>query len=166
MLAGHPALLDAAYEWQPGDTETAIQAAAHVGAVDVAEFLLAQGAPLAICTAAMLGRSADVQRLLSEDPRRIQASGAHAIPLLTHASLSGDLALVQLLFGAGARDGASSALFNAVSAGDEAMARWLLENSGPDLAWRSYQGQTALEAAHAHGHPAIAALLESHGTQK
>ena len=67
MLADCPTLLNATYEWKENDTETAIQAAAHVGNVAVAEFLLAQGAPLEICTAAMLGRIPDVDQLLRND---------------------------------------------------------------------------------------------------
>ncbi|HQZ70975.1 MAG TPA: hypothetical protein PK826_06595, partial [Anaerolineae bacterium] len=31
MLAETPALRDAAHEWRPGDTETALAGAAHVG---------------------------------------------------------------------------------------------------------------------------------------
>ncbi|HET8678747.1 MAG TPA: ankyrin repeat domain-containing protein, partial [bacterium] len=50
MLAQHPDLLNATYEWKPGDHETAIQAAAHVGNAAVAEHLLSRGAPLEICT--------------------------------------------------------------------------------------------------------------------
>ena len=55
LLAETPQLLQAAYPWQENDTETALQGAAQVGNVAVAEFLLSQGAPLDICTAAMLG---------------------------------------------------------------------------------------------------------------
>ena len=58
LLAAEPRLLNVANEWSPGDTETAIQGAAHVGSRAVAEYLLAQGAPLELPTAAMLGRRA------------------------------------------------------------------------------------------------------------
>ena len=54
MLAEHPELLSVAHEWQPGDTETALQGASHVGNCAIAEYLLTQGAPLDICAAAML----------------------------------------------------------------------------------------------------------------
>jgi hypothetical protein len=56
MLADQPAVLNLSYDWNPGGPETALQAAAHVGSRAVAEYLLDQGAPLDICTAAMLGR--------------------------------------------------------------------------------------------------------------
>jgi uncharacterized protein len=163
MLAEQPALLDAAYEWKENDRETAIQAAAHIGNVAIAEYLLAQGAPLAICTAAMLGRRADVERMLQADPQQISAVGAHGIPLLTHAALSGDLELIQWLVGRGADDGMSAALHNAVSKGHTELTRWLLENGNPDLSLQNFQGQTSLQMAQARGFDAIARLLQDHG---
>ena len=54
MLAAQPSLLNQANEWRPGDRETAVQAAAHVGNRPIAEYLLDQGAPLAICRASTL----------------------------------------------------------------------------------------------------------------
>src|SRR2546422_216402 len=82
MYEEHPALLNAAHPWKESDHETAVQAAAQMGNVAVAEYLLSKGAPLEICTAAMLGRTEDVKRLLSRDPKDIGATGAHGIPLL------------------------------------------------------------------------------------
>src|SRR5688572_1046420 len=86
MLAERPALLNLSHEWRPGDTETALQGAAHVGSRPVAEYLLSQGAPLDICTAAMLGDQEKVEFFLQRDPRIIDAMGAHGISLLTHAT--------------------------------------------------------------------------------
>src|SRR5262245_57877128 len=84
MLAAEPALLNAAYEWAANDHETAIQAAAHVGNSAIAEYLLAQGAPLDICTAAMLGRQGEVEELIAGDPDQIGAKGAHGVTFLIH----------------------------------------------------------------------------------
>ena len=53
-LAEKPGLLNEAYEWQPGDFETALMGAAHVGNRSIVAYLLEKGAPLDICTAAML----------------------------------------------------------------------------------------------------------------
>lgn len=161
MLDERPELLDAAHAWQPGDTETAIQAAAHVGNRPIAELLLARGAPLALCTAAMLGRVDDVERLLAEEPARIAERGAHGIPLLAHAALSGDAALVALLHGRGAREGVSFALHNAARAGDAAIVRYLMEHDAPDLGWTDFAGKTAAEVAAAGGHDEVLALLGS-----
>ena len=163
MLGEHPGLLNVANEWAPGDTETAIQAAAHAGSAHVAEFLLARGAPLEICTAAMLGRQEAVEQMLREDPAKIRARGAHGIPLMAHAAFSSDVGLARMLFERGAREGTSMALSNAASKGHLEMARWLLDAGAPDLHWKNFQGKTALEIATEGGREEIAALLRARG---
>ena len=163
MLAQHPDLLNAAYEWKSDDHETAIQAAAHVGHAAMAEYLLSRGAPLEICTAAMLGRRDEVEHLLETDPAGVHATGAHRIPLLAHAALSGDVPLLATLFDRGVREGVSYALYNAVIMGHEHAARWLLENARPDLAWKNFQGKTALAVARERGLEPLVRLLREHG---
>ncbi len=163
MLARFPELLNAAYPWSEKDRETAIQAAAQVGNARIAEYLLERGAPLGICTAAMLGRTDAVKKLLEENPEQVHATGAHGIPLLTHAALSGNLELVQLLFLRGATEGTPSALHNAVSRADHDMVKWLLENAKPDLGWKNFQGKTAFTVAVERKHEDIAELLKKHG---
>jgi uncharacterized protein len=163
ILAQFPEILNVPYQWGENDYETAIQGAAHVGSPHVAEFLLAQGAPLEICTAAMLGRLDDVTRLLAADPALINARGAHAIPLIAHAALSGNVALVQMLYERGAREGVSFALSNAVSKGHFEMTHWLLDHSTPDLNWTNYEGKTPLLIATEAGNQAIITLLQEYG---
>lgn len=165
MLAQDFSLLDAAHEWSPGSTETAIQAAAHTGGHEIAEFLLAHGAPLRMCTAASLGRAEQVRAILQAHPEAIHARGAHAIPLLPHAAFSGDAELVAFLYKQGATEGAEAALANAAAAGHLAVVRWLLENADPDLNWKNQQGRTALDIAQARGQQATADLLRSHGAE-
>ena len=162
LLAAQPALLNLAHVWRPGDTETALQGAAHVGNRPIAEYLLAQGAPLDICTAAMLGRRKDVQAFLQENASSSQAHGAHGISLLTHAAISGDVELVEELYRDGASSGATMALNLAVDIGHFEVARWLLENAQPDLEWKNFRGKTALELAIESGNQAIEELLRSH----
>jgi uncharacterized protein len=162
MLAARPDLLYVAHEWRPGDTETALQGAAHVGNRAIAEYLLAQGAPLEITTAAMLGKREEVEEFLRNDASKINATGAHSISLLSHAALSGDVALVQGLFARGANTGASFALSLAVSRNDLAMARWLLNNAAPDLAWKNFQDKTVMEIAQESNMEEMAALLAGH----
>ena len=159
LLAEQPALLTMAYEWRSDDRETALQAAAHVGSRPVAEYLLANGAPLDICAAAMLGRTEAVEQFLHTDPDLIRAVGAHRIPLLTHAALSGRVELVSLLVQRGATEGMSSALSNAVSRGHVDLTRWLLENGHPDLTWKNFQGKTALDIATERGNHELVELL-------
>jgi uncharacterized protein len=163
LLDQHPELLNQAYSWSENDKETAIMAAAQVGSATVADFLLSKGAPLSICTAAMLGRKADVERLLDDAPESITAKGAHGIPLLPHAALSGKLDLVQMLVKHGALDGSSFALHNAVSRGYKEMAEWLITNANPDVNWRNYQGKTPLTLAIERKDQAMLDLLRSHG---
>ncbi len=163
MLEQDPSLLNARYQWGTDDFETAIQAAAQVGSVQVAEFLLSKGAPLEICTAAMLGRREVVERMLSADPKSAAAVGAHKIPLLPHAALSGDVTLLKVVWGKGSRDGATLALVNAVSRGRTEAAGWLIDNVAPDLGAKNFQGKSLLQVAEERKDEATAALLRAHG---
>ncbi len=133
MLAEHPGLLNLRHQWSQDNSETAIQAAAQVGSVPVVQYLLDHGAPLDICTAAMLGRKDVVEQMLDENPALINARGAHGIGLMAHAAMSSNLALAQMLYERGAKSGMSLALGNAVQHGDARMARWILEIGQPDL---------------------------------
>jgi len=163
MLAENPKLLNASYRWNENDSETAVQAAAQVGNSNVAQFLLKQGAPLEICTAAMLGMRDEVENRLNEDPRNFNATGAHGIPLLPHAVWSENLRLVQLVFERGAKSGATLALHNAVSRGNHEIVEWLLDNAEPDVKAKNFQGKTPLTVASEHGNDRIVALLKQHG---
>jgi len=163
MLAENPELLNVSYRWNENDTETAVQAAAQVGSAIVAQFLLKQGAPLEICTAAMLGMQDEVVRRLNEDPRNANATGAHGIPLLPHAVWSENLRLVQLVFERGAKSGATLALHNAVSRANYEIVEWLLDNAGPDVKAKNFQGKTPLTVASEHGNDRIVALLKQRG---
>jgi len=163
MLAENPKLLNASYQWNENDTETAVQAAAQVGSANVAQFLLKQGAPLEICTAAMLDMRDEVERRLNDDPQNANASGAHGIPLLPHAVWSGDLRLVRLVFERGAKSGATLALHNAISRGNYELVEWLVDNAGPDIRAKNFQGKTPLAVANEHKSDRIVAFLNQHG---
>ena len=162
LLAEDRALLNARQQWGENDYETALQAAAHAGSAKVAEYLLAQGAPLDICTAAMLGRLDAVRKFLEHDPALIRAQGAHGIPLMTHAAFSGNVQLAQMLLDRGADEGMSSALFHAVHQRRIPMVDWLLRNGKPDLNWKNFQGKTALDVASEREDVEIVRLLRAH----
>ncbi|GJQ34885.1 MAG: hypothetical protein JETCAE01_08950 [Anaerolineaceae bacterium] len=166
LLAEYPEFLNQGYEWDPTDIETALQAAAHMGQPAIAEYLLSQGAPLDICSAAMLGRSDAVQQFLAQDPTQIHAVGAHTIPLLTHAVWSDNISLVQQIWEQGAHAGASEALSNIVSEKRFRMASWLLEHCDPDLNWKNFQGKTVIEVARDLGETQMIRLLEEYDSKR
>src|SRR2546430_17270825 len=163
MLAENPELLNVSYRWNQNDTETAIQAAAQVGNANVAQFLLKQGAPLEICTAAMLGMQDEVVRRLNENPRNAHATGAHGIPLLPHAVWSENPRLVQLVFERGAKSGATLALHNAVMRGNYEIIEWLFENAGPEIRAKNFQARIPLEVIIERDNERVAELLRRHG---
>lgn len=92
LLAEHPALLNAAWDWGGGDWETALGAASHMGRRDIAEFLLGQGARGDIFAAAMLGSLDLVKAIVQIQPSSATALGPHGISLLRHAIAGGEAA--------------------------------------------------------------------------
>ncbi len=163
MLVEHPGLLNVRYNGAENDSETAVQAAAQAGSIPVVEYLLAKGAPLEICTAAMLGRRQVVEKMLDDDPSLINAKGAHGIPLMPHAALSGNLDLAKMLYARGAAGSMSHALGNAVMHGDARMARWILEHGKPDLTWKNFEGKDLLTIAKGTGKKDMLNLLHEYG---
>jgi ankyrin repeat protein len=162
MLAKQPELLNVTYAWKDDDLESGIQAAAHAGNAPIAEFLLGKGASLAICTAAMLGRVEAVKALINQDKNRVNERGAHGIPLLPHAAISGNVKLLELLTQHGVKDGASFALGNAVTHRRPEAVKCLLDHASPDLAWTDFQGRTPLQIAEAGGFDELVKLLRDH----
>ena len=163
MLMENPELLNASYQWSENDSETALQAAAQAGSTQVAEYLLSHGAPLDICTAAMLGRQDMVEQMLAKDPGLINARGAHGISLMAHAAWSNNVGLARMLFERGATQGMSHALGNAVMKGNVRMARWIIENGHPDFNWHNYEGKSLLDIAAQTPDKEMITLLREHG---
>ncbi|MDX1996061.1 MAG: ankyrin repeat domain-containing protein [bacterium] len=162
MLAEYPDLLNQAFEWRPGDFEDALAAAAHIGTRDVAEYLLQQGAPFTLYAAAMLGRIDDVRAFLDADPTQVNGRGAHGIPLMYHAVLSGNLELVKLLRERGCTTGYDHALHAAITQRLPQMVEWLLHNGVTDVNTPDYQMKTPLKRAQETNQPEIAAMLEAY----
>jgi ankyrin repeat protein len=102
LLALYPTVLHANASWD----ELAVEAGAHVGFKEGVRFLLDQGAPAALPTAAMMGMTAHVRKLLAEDPRRIWDCGAHNMPPIWFPAIGGGtpdhLEIAKLLLDAGA----------------------------------------------------------------
>lgn len=162
-LREHPEWLNIVYDWgEGGGLETPLGAAAHVGTRSVAEYLLGRGAPLTPHAAAMLGMKSAVEAFIDADPAAVNAPGAHGIPLMTHAAISGDVEIAEVLKARGSKlEGVTSGLHMAAGAGHTAMVEWLLAH-GADVMAGNYQGKTALELAEANGHADIVTVIRTH----
>src|SRR5579859_1015967 len=101
LLAHSPDLIDANATW----VERPIQAAVHVGSIEIARFLLDHGAPLDIFTAAMLGMADEVKARIQGDLAGLV--GVHGFPVMYFPALHGHLEIAELLraHGAGVNGG-------------------------------------------------------------
>ena len=158
-LAEHPDWLPVFYDWGEGGLENAIGAAAHVGNRAIAEYLLAEGAEPTICVWAMLGNLPEVSAILSVDPTQANARGAHGIPVLFHAAMSGNMEVIEALAAAGCNEGYNFALHGAVNFRHAEVVRWLLSHGVTDPATKDFQGMTPLEKAQQAGAEDIVRLL-------
>ncbi len=162
LLEEHPNLLNENAEW----IETPIQAASHVANIEIIEYLLSQGAPLDICTAAVLHRIEDVKLMLDEAPGLKDAHGAHDLGVLFFAALVGDIEIAEILLTAGASvnpGGSQSPLIGAIIGGHLDMIRWLLARDADPYAV-NFEGKSALEFAEEKGEQVAADLLRPYYT--
>ncbi len=162
LLEQHPDLLNANASWN----EHAIEAASQVGNVEIANYLLAAGAPTNICAEAMLGHLDKVKAYLDSDPAQANAKGAHGISALYHAVIRANKDIAELLLARGADvnagAGGSPAIHGAVMFDRPEMVEWLLARS-VDANIKNYEGLTPLAAATKQAKTAIADLLRQHG---
>lgn len=156
----HPEILNV--PWAKFD-ETALQASSHMGRREIAQYLLSKGAPLNICAAAMLGMQAEVAAFLKQDSSLANARGAHGIPVLFHAAMSGQTEVAALLLEHGGGEGINTALHGAVNFGHIEMVRWLLEHGVTNVNAPNYEQKTPLQVATELGHTEIAELLRARG---
>jgi hypothetical protein len=125
-----PALVQTRATWD----ELAIEAAAHMGLVPMAQFLADLGAPVSVCTAALLGAGDRVKQLVKDDAGCLRERGAHDIALLAYTTYGNEQAEI---------------------------AAFLL-NSGADVHAKAL-GQTILHVAAGRGHVEVAEVLLRHG---
>jgi hypothetical protein len=92
LIAAHPTLAKASWDWGFGDWETALGAASHVGNREIAELLIETGAPPTLFSATMLGQLDVVKALLAATPGAQRQLGPHSISLLAHAKAGGETA--------------------------------------------------------------------------
>jgi len=162
LLAEHPDILNRPASWG----ELALGAAAQTGQAEIAEHLLALGAPLDICTAAMLGRDDVVAAMLPNEPLGANATGAHGIPLLYHAVITGHSEIAHSLLAHGADvnggRGGSPALHGAVMFNRPAIAEVLLEH-GADPNILNHENKTPLTVASEMQRDEVAEVLRRYG---
>jgi hypothetical protein len=92
LLEERPSLARAAWDWGFGDWETPLGAASHMGNRPIAEYLVSQGAPPSLFSAAMLGQLEVVKALVTAAPTAQRIRGPHSISLLAHARMGGEAA--------------------------------------------------------------------------
>lgn len=142
--------------------ETPIQAASHMGKVDIAEYLLERGADLDLFAAAMLGRTAVVAKYLHDDPTVATSTGVHGLPSLYFPAVGGHVEISQMLLDAGADvnagAGGNTALHGAALSGNVSMARWLLDQ-GADPKATNFEGKTPDVSAAEVGNEEVAEII-------
>ena len=98
LVDERPELANAAWDWGFGDWETALGAASHTGRVEIAEYLLSQGARPDIFTAAMLGNLQAVRDFIEATPGIQGHFGPHGINLRQHAQAGRERATAVLAY--------------------------------------------------------------------
>src|ERR1700682_2604833 len=94
-----PTLVQTRATWD----ELAIEAAAHMGLVAMTQFLADLGAPVSVCTAALLGAGDRVKQLVKDDGGCLRERGAHDIALLAYTTYGNEQAeIAEFLLKAGA----------------------------------------------------------------
>jgi ankyrin repeat protein len=162
LLEKYPSMIGANASW----TETAVQAAAQTGQVDIVNYLIDHGAEYDICTAAMLGNLDCMDDFLKEDPNLINARGAHGIPLLYFPVIHANIKVADYLLQHGADPNAASPggitpIHSAAMFNQPTMAKWLLDH-GADPNPR-YDGKTPLALALENNHVELINILRSRG---
>ena len=98
LSSAHPSLVKAGWDWGFGDWETPLGAASHMGNRDIAEYLISNGAPMTLFSAAMLGQLDAIIALIAAQPGIQRIRGPHSISLLAHARMGGDPARAVIEF--------------------------------------------------------------------
>jgi ankyrin repeat protein len=155
----HPELLNT--KWEKFD-ENALEAAGHMGRRDIAGYLLENGAPMTIYSAAMLGKEDLVATFLRENPSLARTPGVHGFSVLYHAALSGKVEIAELLLAQEGDVGQDAALHAAILGDHIAMATWLLAH-GANVNGLNFEGKMPLQIARERGLEDLAALLVEHG---
>lgn len=90
LVEEFPLLANACWDWGGGDFETPLEAAAHTGRREIAEYLLSKGARPSLYAAGMLGQLDLVKSFLAVDPKAHLVPGPHGFTLLHCVKEGGD----------------------------------------------------------------------------
>lgn len=82
LVEATPLLANACWDWGGGDFETPLEAAAHTGRREIAEYLLSKGARPSLFAAGMLGQLEVVQAFFALDPLIHLCPGPHGFTLM------------------------------------------------------------------------------------
>ena len=156
-------------------TEAAVEAGAHMGRLDIVDYLLEHGAAYSLPTAVVRNDLARARFLLEQDPLRIHERGPHDFALLWYPVIGNglvEMARLLLSFGADVERQHSlgtTALHFAARAGQTEMAALLLEH-GADPQRRPKRklggiAATPLELAEERGHADTLKLLREHASR-
>jgi hypothetical protein len=106
MLENDHLLLHSSWDWGGGDFESGIEAAGHVGNLEIATYLLGKGARYNIYLACMLGHLDIVKQTLAFNAALINSKGPHGFTMLHHAQRGGEAskAVVDFLQSQGAKE--------------------------------------------------------------
>jgi len=168
-LAGAtPELIDTRASWD----ETAIEAAAHMGQLPMAEWLAGKGASISTCTAVLLGNATLVKEAIAADRLVVNERGAHDISILAYTAYArerADLAEMLLKGGANVQGKALGVtpLHLAAQKGYLELAEVLLAHGADVNASVKSRGQivTPLAVAAKAEHKQMIDLLRSRGAQ-
>jgi ankyrin repeat protein len=169
LLARTPALLKARAIVSGSQTddprlnsESALQAAVHMGNRKIATFLLDAGEEVDFCAAAMLGMTEFVEQSLRGNPQLIDANGAHGIPILYIVALGGHVEIAESFLRRGAdierQYAGQTPLHVAARCGHATLAAYLVAR-GADVSFRDSKGRTPAILARDFGHEWTAHVL-------
>ena len=127
LVERQPAMACASIDWGFGDWETCLDAAAHVGNIPIADFLLQHGARPTIFSAAMMGQLDAVKAFIAARPGIQKTLGPHGITLMSHAKAGGRdaAAVVQYLASLGDADTPTPTQPLAVTDRDELIGKYV-----------------------------------------
>jgi ankyrin repeat protein len=164
VLIAHKADVDA-----PSIFGTPLQLAVQSGYLDAGEFLLKAGAKLDVWTAAGLGKTDELKRILDRDPKLLAAEGPLQSQVPLHwAAKNGQSTAVDLLLKRGAkvsaREGGDTPLHLACKGGHERVVKLLLAYKA-DMRAKSNCDQTPLAYAIVNDRSAVVKLLLESGAE-